>query len=1142
MKKKVPPGFSLIEVVIAMLVFSIVVLAIVQGITTLARQSQSVRNRTFAAEKVMQMLAELRSVATASGSGLQSLANLDNYDDGSTFNFVLTTHKDVTSPADATSGNGALKFKRKVTILHTNDSLSRMVYVRVYDASGGALAEGASLMRTSVKDYFPTQVYDVYLLELENVPGWWTSLSTLRPTLDNVIQDLQNRNPGLELRIHYITRLAYGRDPFYTPFINQASLASAAPSPYVYFYPGLVGPNDNGTNVNYYEPNTLLGRYNLDGASFPNGAPTTPTPVLPNGYSLADQYNHAVRYPEEVALYDAAIAAAQASGLPQPEISLRMLIEQLNVGGVSMKNAIVVNAHGELLPLPPMRNYSDPAKDPVANPHMRAVSHPENLHYNSGAAVKLRVYTFSASTQGVSASAMASTVTVLLPNVALSVIPNNDITIRAIRGQPDPGSVTCGGATLFECQWTTPTPCTPGVNCSATSSPGQYSITNPTPNSTLITLYGSPLTHPYRVGGAFHSGLHANSLLYGREYTPAPPLGAQFVEGTGDMTSAGTGPKNTAGWVLTFKAGTLADGQTTFETRIGADTTTGCPFAIPVTGSNWCSNNPPNLSRTYTWLGNGAANQPPATERFQFMGDPAHMPYADIKANGGYNWYFGGAPGNNNNGNGGYGGYSNLANGWPTQAGDVLNVDLPRFYQVIRHGLLSSNALWTTMNGWSYYYIGLGGEMGFDRANNFTYGLEVHQRPWTRTSGAACAATCGGHCTVNEITNHASGCYSYAYTPLIASTDRTWISLPWIGELYPDSQYTPNWSQVGNLPTAGAAADAEHFFRDLPTSVYGSANTFSFAVGTHNKRTASAGCASFLNAEPSAGSNKWFMHDQGNFNNNPITQLGITQTSALNYPVPATLTATRPFQLNNTSTPAPPEWNNPVYKSQRSLSSFLNTVAAPVGVTYQSTDGTAWATSGLVKITTTIAADPQAAYFVISGLAPQGNFGTAELGSFALTSMVYNYLQAGDPVNNPVARITQLPLTTILSPSTTDQFTQPASIDLIWNSAWMRWDGQAYTTTYPAGFTEAITSTYNLKYSKDDGKTWFFIQDNAPAAIAVLDTGVAHAIPNTTTAYTWDVSNAAQFPMGNYIVRVEQYRSDFKQHYSYHSRPVYISR
>ena len=1141
MKKTNSDGFTLVEVVIALVVFSIVALSIISGVTLMSKQSQHLRDKTFAAEKVMQMLEELRGVVSASGSGAQSLANLDAYDDGSTFNFVLTTSKDVSSPADVLSGNGALKFKRKVNVLHTSDALSRLVNVHIYDASGSPLAEGSSVLRTAVKDYYPAQVFDVYLLELENVPGWWTTLTTLRPTLDNVIQDLQNRNQGLELRVHYITRLAYGRDPYYTPYVNQATRADAAAMPYVYFYPGSVGPRDSqaaGDSIMYYEPNTIFGRYNLDDTSYPNGSSTMTTPSLPYGYSLADQYNHGVRYPDEAAIYAASTAAAAAAGLGTPEPSLRMLIEQLNTSTAAMTNSLIINAHGEMLPLPPMRNYSDAAKDPAGHPNVRAVSHPENLQYAHGSAVNLRVYAYSTSTQTVLTNATVSTITVLLPNIHLSNVTGTDITIRAL--QASGGGQFCGGANP-DCVWFTPTNCTGA--CSAGATPLQYDLTNPTANSTQIRLYGVPLSHPYKATGA-NSGLSTNSLLYGLEYIPAPPIQTSFTEGTDDLADNGTGPKNTASWVITFKAGRLVDGMTTFETRIGTDTTTGCPSMIPITGNSWCSNVPPNLSRTYTWIGSGAPNQPPATEMFQFMGDPAHMPYADVKSTGSYNWYFGSNPGNNDNGHGGYGGYNNLTNGWRTgytSAARYVNVDLPRYYQVLRQGLLNSTALWTTMNGWSYYYAGFGGEFGYDGANSFGNGLEIQQTPWERTSGAACAATCGGHCTVNEITDAwASSCYSYTYTRAIASTDRSWISLPWIGELYPDQQ-SSTWTSVGNLLTAGGSQDVQHFFRDIPSSNYGGTNQFAFAVTNYVKMPSEYGCSSFLDAEFNvAGANTIFMHDAGTFNAN-VSALGITATSALNYPVPTTLSATRPFRLDSGHA-KPPEWAISPYASH-GISTFLNTNAAPNGITYDSADS-GFNTSGYVKVSTTNSAGTvtQSAYYVISGLANQTGFGTAELGEFALTSMVYNYLQAGDPNNNATNRVGQLPLASILSPATTAQFTAPSTIAVVWTSTWTRWDGQAYAATYPLNFSESITTTYNLKYSKNDGKTWFFIQDNAPATAGILDSAGAHAISNATTSYNWDVSNTASFPMGDYVLRLEQYRIGLPQHYAYASRGVYISR
>ena len=46
-----------------------------------------------------------------------------------------------------------------------------------------------------------------------------------------------------------------------------------------------------------------------------------------------------------------------------PEISEQMLIEEMQSKPQSFLNALIINLHGELLPLPPIRNYSDAAKD-----------------------------------------------------------------------------------------------------------------------------------------------------------------------------------------------------------------------------------------------------------------------------------------------------------------------------------------------------------------------------------------------------------------------------------------------------------------------------------------------------------------------------------------------------------------------------------------------------------------------------------------------------------------------------------------------------------------------------------------------------------------------------------------------------------
>ncbi len=95
-------------------------------------------------------------------------------------------------------------------------------------------------------------------------------------------------------------------------------------------------------------------------------------------------------------------------------------------------------------------------------------------------------------------------------------------------------------------------------------------------------------------------------------------------------------PKNTARWVITIPKARIADNKKlTIETRLGDTLTTGVMYPPE------SANVPPNLSRTYVWRGTDTwifgdgttTNQPnfPITEQFQFLGDPRHLPYADLK-------------------------------------------------------------------------------------------------------------------------------------------------------------------------------------------------------------------------------------------------------------------------------------------------------------------------------------------------------------------------------------------------------------------------------------------------------------------------------------------------------------------------------
>src|SRR5262249_13179674 len=64
------------------------------------------------------------------------------------------------------------------------------------------------------------------------------------------------------------------------------------------------------------------------------------------------------------------------------------------------RNALVINLHGELLPMPSLRNYSDAAKAPNTLPNVRVVTHPEELRTKRDPATSiddavLRVYAYT---------------------------------------------------------------------------------------------------------------------------------------------------------------------------------------------------------------------------------------------------------------------------------------------------------------------------------------------------------------------------------------------------------------------------------------------------------------------------------------------------------------------------------------------------------------------------------------------------------------------------------------------------------------------------------------------------------------------------------------------------------------------------
>lgn len=665
--RKRQSGMSLIEVLAGLAIVSVMVLGTVTVMSNAHHLTKLTSNKQFATEKAISIIEELKSlVQTNAGS---TIVDLDAYDDGITNKTVLTTVGQLDKPPsvkpdDVISGNTLIAapdtwmYERRINVQKVKGQANdvRLVNVKLFQNIPGGqvlLAEVSSIIRTLVSDMPPSQVYDVYCLAIENVPGWWVYMSNVVPFVRNAINDLQSRNPGLIFRTHWITTLAYGRNLLYKPFINKAS-DSIADVDSVYFYPGKMPASCVSGNLcgdDYYYPWFFFrGRMSVDGIDT-NGYDATSNP---HPYAIADQYNNAMRYYDELLLYNARKKDAENQNPPTTEeMSWRLLMDDMFMNPGNYTNALIINLHGELMPFPPVRNYSDAAKSPGQTlapdlRSMRAVTHPEQIRYAAGDWVTLRVYTYLADPTVVTpspAGIMPVPLTIRInglsswiPANAAGCLPTAPPTAPATtcNVQAIHGGVDNDGAAGVDAYDAGPVA---AATYPVTGQPNQmawtYKIDGAT-GDTILKLYGSPLKTPIEDTGR---GLAPEDRLYGLEYIPSPveDLSLGGVQFSTDLTSTSVRPKNTARWIIkipasAFPAAAAGQGSAlSIETRIGDQETSGYLYPTAI--------DPENLSRTFVWRGDdqyifGNANQPPKlplTERYQILGDPRHCPYADLK-------------------------------------------------------------------------------------------------------------------------------------------------------------------------------------------------------------------------------------------------------------------------------------------------------------------------------------------------------------------------------------------------------------------------------------------------------------------------------------------------------------------------------
>ena len=1139
-------GMSLAEALVAMGIVAIIVAFSTTMITTALRGTQDNINKQFATQKAVSMLEELRAlIQTESGA---AVVLLDDYDNGTTNVTKLTTRDDVTDPADPSSGNKRVGsdwlFERRITVQRiAGASDVRLVNVKVYvrDAGGlRVLAEVAGVLSTIPHNMAPTQVYDVYLVAIENVPGWWVYMQNIVPFVEGAISDLQSRHPGLVFRQHWIRKLSYGRDPFYTPYVNR-DVPSTDAVPNVYFYPGRLP--DGSAVENYYSPDYFAGRIRLDDGTVKNGFHVTENP---KPYSLADQYNNSLRYPEEKALFDdrtKTVIATSADGkqttLENGDApTLRLLLDDMVLNPDAYRNAIIINLHGELFPFPPVRNYSDAAKDPAARPYVRVVTHPERLTYDNDDRVRLRVYSYhnNVANPGTVPPWLDQPITITLRDIVWNPVPSD---IQSITGGVD---FTGDG--------------NPDVYDEANASTTPQAVTAPTTmwwssatdgTNTYIRLYNSPLKSPcVPDDDCDDGGIPDDKRLYALEYIPSPveDLPEAWVDEdeifATNLATGGDRTKNTARWVISIPSFNLPENSTiTIETRIGTDETT----------------EHPNVSRTYVWRGTDvwlygdAANDPhlPITERFQLLGDPRHCPYADLKlahlGSGrvnshrlgmGYNRYFDdfhwGAnyrtrwPGWSYDGpptSGNWFGVKNRDNdagndGWNSKSG-YLEIDVPRIYQILRTALMRTNTVYTTMTGFSYYYVGLGNEIGYDASNGFDDSIPVSSRPFNGNNGtryeqsitdANISGITGGVKYIRE--NNIGGDY--------------WWAMTWLGELYPDNHWD-TWKDTGNLPTGPGAGNFSRVLRSAIATRLPEGTAMQNAV----RRPQEEGSTTFF---WTGSASSTFHHRYQDGTNGSLAADGTAVADTYKLPMPSSISNNRPFDLAVNDTGMNPDH-------------FLqNAYGLPTSVTSLAEfyrHSTNIHGSSLLAMRD----GSEATFVAVNGLSPSGESGVSFIARWSFLSLIQSFLAsgrygvAGQPHDS---RVRELPRVVITSPGDDDELVDPVSITMTWDATWRRWDGLPYTPSYPDDFTEDTTVRYARLYSRDNGRTWLHMQDDTAATPGVRP---AAAYLQTEKSYVFQTPEA-KFPKGNYLLRVEAYRDrgddPMPLHYSFHQYRAFIKR
>jgi hypothetical protein len=655
-----------------------------------------------------------------------------------------------------------------------------------------------------------------------------------------------------------------------------------------------------------------------------------------------------------------------------------------------------------------------------------------------------------------------------------------------------------------------------------------------------VTLHGTPLVAPATSSGR---GLPAAHRLYDLDHVPCttPATAASASRFGRDLATTGSFPKNTARWTVelplpalrrAFESspgagdGDAADRVVTVETRWGTDLATGTMWPV--------RRDPANCSRSYAWF-HASPQTVPFSEQYQMLGDPRHSPYADTDATGttarnGYNWYFDDLQ-SNGDGRANWLGLdaTRLRNRWRGRS----SVDVARHASWLRTALTRSEAVYTTLTGFSYYYLSVGGDVGYDAANGFPNSLPVNGRPFGLSG------------TVNESTITALGTASIRGSlKHVVSNDGIdagirsggrWWSKPWLGELCQDAAYEGQWRAWGNLRAAtGTSAGQYHLVKrgSLPTAQ----QPLGTRLADAQARLADEGCTSVFNVGSASST---FHHQYRDGRTGGLVDDGPQLAQNYNFVIPTRAAISRPFGLATGT-------SGTVGDEFAFTTDYPRFTAQMVRRFYDHQDGQTG--SGLVRLREPGGA--RGGYVVVNGLDRTLESGSAFLSRYSMLSLVHGYFAAGVP--GGTNRVRQLPRVQLRAPTLVTELENPATIDVRWSVEWRRWDGQPYTAAYPGSYAESDAGlVYVPLYSRDGGRTWRNMRDDSAAEpgrmpwTAGVGPDPARTLPDAVLggdeSFTW-ATPAVAFPEGSYLLRIEAYRSSESLHYAQHMEKVYVER